>query len=325
MPQPTRADVHVNKPLTNISIAFIQRQQNFIADRVFPIIPVQKQSDRFFKYTKSNWFRTEAEKRAPATESAGSGFDIDNTPSYFADVWSVHKDVDDQIRANADAPINMDRDATEFVTQQLLLRKEKEWVNSFFGTGIWDTDLTGVAATPGANQFLQWDQADSTPIEDITNEKQNVAEKTGFMPNTLVLGPKVFNVLTNHADILDRIKFTQRGIVTTDLLASVLGVDRVLVPLATENTAAEGATDSFSFFYGKQALLAFAAPRPSILQPSAGYTFSWTGLLGAGQQGTRIRRFRMDNLQSDRIEGDMAFDQKVIASELATFFDSAIS
>lgn len=323
---PTRGDVHVNRPLTNISIAYIQNADNFIAEKVFPNIPVQKQSDRYFKYERADWFRDDAEKRAPGTESAGGGFRIDNTPSYFADVWALHKDVDDQIRANADAPINMDRDATEYVTQQLMLRREKQWAADYFITGIWTTQKQGVAAAPGANQFLQWDDASSTPVEDITTTAIDIAKLTGFKPNTLVLSPYVFNTLKNNADILDRIKYTQRGTVTTDILASLFEVDRVLVAMATSNKAAEGAVDNYDFVVSdKAALLCYSNPSPSILTPSAGYTFSWTGYLGAGTSGNRIKRFRMEELSSDRIEGEMSFDLKLIAADLGAFFYDAIS
>ena len=125
MGQPTASDVHVNKPLTNISIAYMQKAEKYIAGQIFPVIPVQKQSDRYFKYNKGDWFRTEADLRAPGTESKGVGFTIDNTPTYYADVYAVHKDVDDQTRANADAPLNVDKDATMFVTNQLLLKRRR--------------------------------------------------------------------------------------------------------------------------------------------------------------------------------------------------------
>lgn len=323
---PTRGDVHVNRPLTNISIAFIQNADNFIADKVFPNIPVPKQSDRYFVYERADWFRDDAEKRAPGTESAGGGFRIDNTPSYFADVWALHKDVDDQIRANADEPINMDRDATEYVTQQLMLRREKQWATDYFTTGIWGTQKQGVAAAPGAGQFLQWNDANSTPVEDITTMVIDIAKLTGFRPNTLVLSPYVFNTLKNHADILDRIKYTQRGTVTTDILASLFEVDRVLVAMATSNKATEGAAANFDFVISDKAmLLCYSNPTPSILTPSAGYTFSWTGYLGAGTAGNRIKRFRMEELSSDRIEGEMAFDLKLIAADLGAFFYDAIA
>jgi hypothetical protein len=89
--RPTPSDVHVNAPLTNISIAYIQRATQFIADRVFPIVPVTKQSDRYFVYTRADWLRSEVQLRGPASESAGGGWVLDNTPTYFADVWAVHK------------------------------------------------------------------------------------------------------------------------------------------------------------------------------------------------------------------------------------------
>lgn len=323
--QPSRNQVHVNKPLTNISIAYIQDTQMFIADRVFPNIPVQKQSDRYFKYERDNWFRVQAEKRAPATETAGSGWEIDNTPTYFADVYGLHKDIDDQIRANADEPLNMDRDGTEWLTQQLLLKREKTWATQYFTDGIWGTDLSGVDATPTAGQFLHWDDPDSTPIEDITSAGIEMASLTGKRPNVLVVAPYVFNALKNHSDIIDRIKYTQMGLLTQDILAGLFEVDRVLIPWGVENIAPEGQDLDNEFMFGKHALLAYSNPNPSILTPSAGYTFSWQGYLGAGQAGNRIRSFRMEHLNADRLEGEMAYDQKLVAPDLGVFFEDAIS
>lgn len=321
---PTASAVHVNVPLTNISIAYIQNANNFIADKVFPNIPVGKQSDRYYVYSKADFFRIEAQERAPGTESAGGGWNLDNTPTYYAKPYSVHKDIDDQIRANADAVLDMDRDATEWVTQQLLMKREKVWVSSYFTTGIWALDMTGVPSGPTGNQFLQWDQTNSTPIEDIGAASVSMAEKTGYKPNTLVLSPYVYNIIKNHADIIDRIKYTQKGVVTTDILAGLFDVDNVYIPFGTENTAAEGATGSYAFMYGKAALLCYSNPSPSILTPSAGYTFSWRGYLGAGTAGNRIKRFRMEPLESDRVEGTMAFDSKLVCSDLGVYFTSAV-
>lgn len=325
MATPTVSDVHVNAPLTNISVAYIQQATNFIADRVFPMVPVSKQSDRFYVYDKSYWFRSESQERAPATESAGSGWVVDNTPTYYTRIYSIHKDIDDYIRANADTVIDMDRDATEYVTQQNLLKKEIVWANSYFRSGVWNTNLTGVASAPGANQFLQWDQPNSTPIEDITYRITMVAGMTGYKPNKLVLSPHVFDALKNHPDILDRIKYTQRGVVTRDILAGLLEVEEVLVPYAVVNTAPEGAAENTGFIYGKNALLVYSNPRPSLLTPSGGYIFAWTGLFGAGAFGNRIKRFRMEHLASDRIEGEQAFDCKLVAPDLGVFFGNAVS
>lgn len=322
MPQPSRSDVHVNRPLTNISIAYIQRAEDFIADKVFPIVPVMKQSDRYFVYTKESWFRTEARIRAPSSESAGSGFALDNTPSYFADVWAVHKDVDDQTRANSDQPLDMDRDSTMFVTQQLLLRREKQFMSQYMALGVW----TG---GPGAVDFVPsavWsDYVNSNPMADIDTIKNNIKKNTGYMPNTLVLAPDVFFILRNHPIVVDRIKYTQRGIVTEDILASLFGVEKLVVALVTNDTAAEGETGVFSYLTSKKFLLVYAAPSPSILQPTGGYIFSWQGLFGAGAQGNRIMSFRMEHLKSDRIEGEMAFAMKLVGADLGCLGKNVIA
>lgn len=322
MGQPTRGDVHVNRPLTNISIAFIQEAADFVADKVFPIVPVTKQSDRYFQYDKKQWFRDSAQKRAPGSESAGGGFALDNTPNYFADVWAIHKDVDDQTRANADQPLDMDRDASLWVTQQLLLRKELQFVAKHFTTGLWTGSSTGTDIVPAT----KWDASGSDPVDDVLLEKEAAKEKTGFMPNTIVVTPQVHRALKSNAAILDRIKHTEFASITEAMLARLFEVGNYTVARATRDKNQEGRVADMEFVFGtEQMLLAYAAPRPSILQPSAGYTFSWTGLFGAGRAGNRVKRFRIEKEASDRIEGEMAFDQKLVAADLGVFFNDILT
>jgi hypothetical protein len=324
MPQPTASDVHVNRPLTNISVAYVQNESRFIAAQVFPNLPVEKQSDLYFTYPKGYWFRSEVRRRAPGTQTPGIG-STRSTGTYYAPVYGVHEDVDDQVRANTDNPLDADRDASILVTQNMLLKRDQLWAASYFTTGVWGTDVTGVSSGATGNQVNQWDKSGSTPVDDVALWSLVIEQATGFKPNTLVIGPHVLRALRNHTLILDRIKYTQRGIVTEDLLAALFDVDRVLVARAVQNTAVEGATDAFSFIFGKHALLCYSNPSPSIMQPSAGYTFSWKGYLGAGNMGLRIKRFRMEATASDRIEAEMAFDMKVIGSDLGVFFSGVVS
>lgn len=327
--QPTPSDVHVNAPLTNISIAFLQNANDFVASKVFPNISVSKQSDRYYVYNRGDFNRDEMQLRAPGTESAGSGYTLDNTPTYYAPRHSIHKDIPDEVRANADAVLNPDREATVFVSHKALIKREKIFAANHFTTGKWATDVTGVASAPSASQFIQWSDANADPIIDIRKAKRVVRESTGFEPNKLVLGRPVFDALLDHPDIIDRIKYgqTQGGpaMASNAILAALLGVEEILVMNAIENTSAEGQTAAHSFIGGKKALLCHSATSPGLMTPSAGYTFSWTGLLGAGAEGNRIRTFRLENLGVDRVEIDMCFDQKLVASELGYFFNSAVA
>jgi len=326
--QPSRADVHVNRPLTNISLAYIQSASNFVAASAFPVVPVSKQSDRYFTYDRGYFNRDEMKIRAPGTESAGTNYAIDSSPTYFCDVWSLHANIDDQVAANSDNPLNLERERAEFLTLKGLLRREKEWASTYFAGSIWTNDVDGVASSPGAGQVLQWDNASSTPIEDVRTAKRTVLESTGFEPNKLVLGRAVYDKLVDHPDIvarLDRGQTSGPAKANKASLASLFEVEDILVMNAIENTAKEGAANSHSFIGGKKALLAYAPASPGLMTPSAGYTFSWTGLTGMTEVGSRIFRYRMDNLRSNRVEIEMAFDMKLVAADLGYFWDTIVA
>jgi hypothetical protein len=323
MPQPTPSDVHVDAVLTNISVAYMQNEADFIASKVFPIVPVEKQSDVYFTYTKADWFRDEAQERAPGTESVGSGYGL-STASYDCKVYALHKDVDDQTRANADAPLDPDRDATEFVTRRLLLRRERQWASDYFTTGKWATDVTG------GSSFTVWsDYGGSDPITDVETGINTILQNTGMRPNTLVLGHNVARYLKHHPDLRDYTKSgsseARPNLVNADLLARIFEVERVFVARAIVNTGLEGETASYSFVHGNHALLCYSAPSPSLRTPSAGYIFAWRGVSGGMGETVGIRRFRMENLRSDRVEGEVAFANKLVASDLGYFFSSAVS
>lgn len=322
---PTRQQTHIDRALTEISIKYSQMPNSFIADKVFPVVPVNKQSDRYFVYKKEDWFRDDAEERAPATESAGGDYEIDNTPSYFARKYAYHKDVTDDDRANSDDPLTPDQDATEFVTDKLLLRREIKWAASYFTTGVWATEYDG-AAVHGAGDVRYWNDPNSTPIEDVTTAATDIQETTGRRPNKLVIGQRVFDALKNHPDILDRIKYTQKGVVTVDLLAMLFEVEQVLIAGAIKNSAKKGQAADMEFILGKNALLAYAAPRPSIKHPTAGYIYAWKGLLGANAVGGRVLRIPMPWLGegTERIEAEMAWDMKVVATDLGCFFNGVV-
>jgi hypothetical protein len=315
MAQPTASSLHIDSALTNLTTAFIQNANNFVAQRVFPIVPVDKKSDKYFTFSQNDFMRSEMQRRAPATESAGMGYTVSND-SYSADVFALHHDVPDEVRQNADSPLSPDRNATQLLTQQALLKLEIQWATDYFGTSIWGTD-----STPGT----LWDVATSDPIKDVRTGRRVILSNTGFLPNTLVLGFNVMDALVQHPDIVDRVKYTSAQNVTTDILARLFEVDRVLVAQAVKATNVEGATAAYDFTHGKHALLCYANPTPALEMPSAGYTFEWRGISQGLGAGVAVSRFRMEHLKADRIEIESAWDNKVVSSSLGYFFSSAVS
>ncbi len=323
MPQPTAGEVHVNQPLTNILVAFAQGEEGFVHNKVFPDVPVSKQSDLYFQIPRDAWLRSDAQVRAPATESAGSGFNY-TQDTYSALVRALHKDVDDQIRANQDNPLDLDRDSTAYLAHQMMLKRELDWAAAYFTTSLWTGSTTGGDITPAA----LWDVT-STPIADIRAEIRSVRAKTGFKPNKMVFGARSWDAIIDNADLLSRVNGgatnSQPAEVNEALVAGILGLDQVMVAEAIQNTAVEGATLATAEILGDDdALLVYAAPRPSILLPSAGYNFVWSGFAG-NNAGMRMKRFRREELSSDRLEAEAAYDFKLVAADLGVFFSNTVS
>jgi len=315
MPQPTQSQVHVDAILTNMSIAYMNEMDSFVASRVFPTVNVQKQSDKYFTYTQADFYRDQAKTRADGTESAGSGYGL-STATYSSAVWALHKDIGDQVRANSDAPLDPDMDATRFLSHQMMIRQERDWASNFFTTGVWDTD-----STPST----LWSASGSDPIGNIETGKNTILSDTGYLANTLVLSYNTYSVLKNHPDFVDRFKYTSADSIGPELMARLLEVDRVLVMKGVYNSAAEGGTASYAQIGDKDALLCYVAPQAGLMTASAGYNFVWTGVGGGLGTSTAVSRFRMDHLRSDRLEIESAWDFKVVGSPLGYFFSNAVA
>ena len=318
MGQPTRSSVHVDAVLTNISIAYIQDRSKYIATKVFPIIPVDKLSDVYFSYTKNDWFRDEAQRRGDSTESAGSGYNL-TTASYQCDVYAFHKDIGDQTRNNADNPINLDSEATEFVTQRLLLRQERKFVSDVFTTGVWGTDRT-LAGTDQWSDFVN-----SDPRDDVDTAKEAILGVTGFASNTMVVGWQVWRQLKNHPDFREQIKYTSADNMTPGMGARMLEIDNFIIASSISATNDEDATAAYDFNFGKSAWIGYVNPNPGLLAPSAGYTFAWNGVSGSLGEDVGISSIDMPLKKATRIEGEVAFDNKVVATDLGYFINAAVA
>lgn len=321
MPQPTSSSVHVDRVLTDISIAYVQSEQNFIGTRVFPIVPVDKQTDKYFTYAKNDWLRDEARFIADGDGPPLSGYTV-SSDSYSCDVFGIGKKIGAQAMKNADAPLDLERDAALWSARKLLIKQERKFVTDAFATSVWATD-----STPS----VTWDDQTSDPINDLETGKQTILASTGFMPNTLVLGYKVFKRLRNHADIVERIKYSgstaSPAVVNTNALAQVFGVERVLVAMANYATNKENETAATDFAAtSTAALLCYVSPTPSLMAPSAGYTFAWRGVSGdMGQTIATVNEEIPNTFGSRMIATIGGWDNKIVATDLGYFFSGAVA
>lgn len=332
--QPDVADVHVDALLTELSIGY--KPGGFIADEVFQIVPVDKQTDVYATYNKSFWARDEGSSaastganrmlRAPGTNAAATGFTVNKTATYRADNFAIGVELPDELIANADAVFNLESDATLLVSTLQRLRRERAFAGDFMTTGVWTTDQT---VTAKFNNY-----GASTPIEDFRTAIRTIRRQALATPGgriTLTLGALTWDRLADHPDLLERIKYTQTGIVAPDLLASLLTnaaqypVDVLIaqsVVTADEEGTAE-ASVTYSDVISDNALLTYRTNGPSRLMPSSGSTFVWTPMVGGGRAIEFIRRIREERPKKTIIESHSYWDQVATLVGTGVYFNDA--
>lgn len=326
MSLPTPGDVHVNRPLTNLSVAYIQGEADYAADRAAPVLGGPNQSDVFYKFDKDYWFRDSLKVRGPGSQAEEAGYGV-STDSYFAPVWSLRKKIDDQVRANTDSPLDADRNAMQFLSQLAMIRREKAFAAVALTTSVWGLDITGVSGSPSTNEVKQWNDSASTPLEDIAAQRSIQKKKTGLFPNVLVLGQEVWDMLKVHPDILALVNggatTVNPALVSRQMVAQAMELEEIVVSGAVENTAAEGATFSGSFIAGKKGLLLHRNNAKTIEAVTAIRTLTWKGYAG-NDLGVRVLKYR-EEPHNDVIEIESAFVHKIVASDAGTYFATLVA
>ncbi|ODN41234.1 hypothetical protein [Piscirickettsia litoralis] len=330
------SDTHYSSILTSASVCAVNKNQKYVHANVSPILPVNHMSDKYMSYELASWYRSQMQKRAPGNLSAEAdiAYNLDN--SYICEQYGLRVRIPDEIKRNADSIFQLHRDYTDFLTMQMLLFKEKMAADYYFKTGVWETELQGVAKTPGDNQFIQFDQADSKPIEIINDLLDDMEEKSGgFRPNSLTIPRRVFTKIKNNEEIVDRVKYsgasTKGGAayVTAEAIAALLEIDEVNVMSATENIKAESAnkqTDlSLKFINQNSMLLQYKAnPSTNAAMATACRTFQWKGLPGA-KKGHAVLKYRdINGKDSDIIEIRSWFDNKITCPQMGALLTNCI-
>jgi hypothetical protein len=301
------ADVHTDSVLSGVSIKYTNDE--LIADQVLPVVPVKKESDLYYIYTR-NW-KLPQSKRAAGAEANEVEWNL-STSTYTTEEYALKDLIPDRVRSNADNPLDMDVDTTENLTELVQLGREKRVADIVFGAANYGAQTSALA---GANQ---WDDyAGSDPIGDVRDAKAIVHAASGKSPNVMVIGYQAFLKLLDHPDVLERIKYTQKGLITADLLASLFEVDRILVGKALYDTTQEGVAESLSYVWGKSVALIYSQPSPGLKKVSFGYQFQ--------SRGFRTKKWREEGRDGDFVETGEIRDEKLVAAATGYLYTTVVS
>lgn len=303
-----KGDVYVDPALTSLAIAY--QNLAYITELLMPINKVAKATGKYYTFDKSK-FRAENGYRAPGDPAREVTHAMSAQGTYACEEHAFKEFVPDKIVEQADQPLNPEMDATEVVVEKILIEKEKS-----LATTMKDTNIITQNVTLVGNQ--QWsDYTNSDPISDIKTARSTVRGSILKDPNILMLGKDVFDTLCEHPDILDRIKYTSKGVITEDILAQVFKVEKVLVGGAYYNSAKEGQSDSLASIWGKNAWLVYVDDKPGARKITFGYHFS--------DELRKTEKWRPEGRKGTYVEVSESYDQKLVAAAACYLIKNAIA
>lgn len=240
---PTVGELQFDGRLANVSIQY--NNPEYIAELVLPPTPVPKKEGVFKKYDKNERFTLTptivGHKSEPNDVEWSSTEDTFKCLDFGLQEYISNEEVD-----NAEAPFQPLSDTVDFVTNLVLLDKEKQVANAvFLDANYGSANKVDIAAG--------WNTLSDDALTDIEVGIDACFEP----PNVMVMGLPTWRKLSRNEKILAAVKGTLKpqsmktGKITEPAanqqeLAEYLGLDAVLVGRSRINTAKKGQTASYS-------------------------------------------------------------------------------
>ena len=269
MTQLSTSGARVIDPILS-TVAQGYQNSELVGSAVFPIVSVGQRAGKIIQFGKESFMAYET-ARAPgsAVKRITTGY---GSLSYGITDHALSAVVPIELQEEAQAVpgISLASAAVRTVQDILRLRLEVEQATLATTAGGYSASNKITLST------TQWsDSAASDPIADIEIAKEAIRASTGKRPNTIVMGPAVFKSLRQHTKILDRIKYTGRDVPTTELLAMLFGVSKVLVGDAIKSSD----TGTFSDVWGKFVVVCYTeqSGMADLGRPTFGYTYQLAG------------------------------------------------
>ena len=245
---PQLAEVHINRALTDISIAYMN--SDYIGETVAPILPVTNRSDKYFIYDQEAFLRGGAldangnskSIRRPGTETNISDYDL-TTDTYYCDMYAEGRFIPYETIREADVPLAIQADETMSLMEKMKLINEQQ-VASMVGTIAKYPTSNQVTLTTGntGTSWAQYGSANSLPFENILVARDQVYKGIIRQANTLLLSYESARYLADHPEYKDYVKYTDpNALGTADIVKNIRGLN-VIVGMAQALTSPEGST-----------------------------------------------------------------------------------
>ncbi|MDH5751337.1 MAG: major capsid protein [Deltaproteobacteria bacterium] len=261
--------VHIDHHLSNMAVNY--RPAGFIADRVFPVVQVPKQSDTYVVFEQADLFRRENTRRSRGGEANKIESRV-SSASFFCRNYALKADVTLEDRSNADPVFiqQFEEGRVMRVQDALFLDWEVRLAEK-----LRDPANVGSSAAVGS----AWtDHANSDPLGDLWTAIDNVELATGYRPNRVLFSGTAWRHFRRNSKVIDKAGnpgVSGGGLYPTTRQVEDLLEANVLVGNAWQNNAQEAQPLNLEQVWRDHVLVYYAPDQPSMETPSFGYYFRW--------------------------------------------------
>ncbi len=308
---PITKNIRKDKILTNLSVRF--SNPDYIADSIFPILPVNDKSGVYFRYDRANQRNDVSDLQTGRSEAAEVDYDLTQESYGPLLKHSLKKFINEEELELSETPLAPQTDATMFLADKMAIRKEKLLADFL-------ADTANVTQNTTLSGTDQWDDyANSDPFDDIQTGIDEVKKQSGFMPNIMHMGYEVWAKLKNHPDLLERVKYTNVAVLTKELFIGLFPeIKELVIGAAVVNTAKESQTASMSFIWGKHCWVSYRTPTAALRTPTAGYTLELEG-------STQVTRWTQEDPEGEFVKNTKRYEHKLVAVEAIYLIKNAIA
>lgn len=317
-------EVHIDAALSTVSLGY--HPKGMIAEEIFPIVSVKKESDKYYIWNKGEAFRVpDTTMRADGTRSKTIGFSL-TTSSYTAEEYALNVELTDRQKANADSVINLKSAKTRRVKDILMLDQEIRVASLLTTQANWaSTNRVQLSGTDQWNNASYDSDAVAGSIEyRIDTGKEAIRLQTGgHEPNKIVIPSAVAKVMKRDATIRSMIKYTHADLLVDGDLPPKLWGMKVIIPKASKNTNVEGnSTQTLTDVWGKHVLLIYVPDSPQLDELSCGYIFR---VNSAAHTPWGVRTWREEAEKKEVIENEVCQDEKLTSNVAGYFLEDVIA
>jgi hypothetical protein len=302
------------------------RNNQDVTDLLFPRLPVLRQTDRYWVFGREAQQLSNNTLRAPGSPSERTSFKL-SSASYFCPSHALSAVVADEEKKSYTIG-DLNQSTVELLQTKLMLDRQARAATLATTPANYGNNTQTLSAGS-----LWSDYVNSDPIVAVETAKEAVIT-TGSPANLLILGYDVYKAVRNHPKIIERFKYTQVGVIGAQELATVFGVDRVVVAASIKDNG----DGTQSYLWGKNAILAYVAP--SVMTAgvigaegqvapkdiSFGKSFVWTDApLTIDGYGVIIARHPDATAKADLLGVDWYSTENITAPEAGYLFANAVA